>query len=197
MKHSFVYSNVYAYRVVMNLLYKGRYQRRFVDIVDVLGTQLQSVCDLCFGDTFIANWCRLHGIRWTGVDLNPRFCRYARRCGLNVLEGDLFDVDLPSADAFVMAGSLYHFHDQLDALFDAILQRTPRLILSEPIQNLSSQGGLVGWWAGRSANPGTGEVAFRYNEQSLLASLESQQQRLGFSFRIVSVGRDILIEIQR
>src|SRR6186997_1587632 len=110
MEPSLVYSHIYVYRAVMNLLYKGRYRARFEDITGLLENGTRSVCDLCFGDTVIAEWCRSRGIEWTGVDLNPHFCSRARRKGFRVLEGDLLTLDLPAADVFVMAGSLYHFH---------------------------------------------------------------------------------------
>jgi hypothetical protein len=104
---------------------------------------------------------------------------------------------MTNADVFIMAGSLYHFHDRLSPLFDLILSHTGCFILSEPIHNLSSQQGLIGWWAKRSANPGSGRAPFRYNEQSLLEALQEQQKRKGFKFRVVSSDRDMLIEINR
>jgi hypothetical protein len=197
MRQSLIYSQIHLYRLAMNLLYRGRYRQRFVDIVELIGPRVRSVCDLCFGDIFIAEWCRARGIRWIGIDLNRRFCERARRRGFEVIEGDLFAVKLPDADVFVIAGSLYHFHARLSLLFDNILRHTNRFILSEPIQNLSSQGGVLGWWAQRSADPGSGHAVFRYNEQSLLAGLREQQRRKGFQYRIVSIDRDILLEINR
>src|SRR6185369_996859 len=58
MSRSIVYSHIYLYRIAMNLLYSGKYYRRFTDIVDSMGSGVSSVCDLCFGDTVIAEWCR-------------------------------------------------------------------------------------------------------------------------------------------
>ena len=60
---------------------------------------------------------------------------------------------------------------------------------------MSSQRGVLGWWAKRSANPGGGDAAFRYNEQSLVQAFCDQQKRIGFAFRVVSIGRDIVIEV--
>lgn len=197
MTTSLIYSHIHVYRSAMNLLYRGRYRRRFRDVIDLIGTDTGSVCDLCFGDTMIADWCRAHLIRWTGVDLNPYFCARARRRGHHVIVGDLFSVGLPSADVFVMAGSLYHFHDRLSGLFDLVWRRTRRLILSEPVRNLSSQRGVIGWWARRSADPGDGHRTFRYGEHTLLEALGQQQARHGFTFQVVSVGRDMLVILDR
>jgi SAM-dependent methyltransferase len=194
---SLVYSHILVYRSVMNLLYKGGYRARFEPITRLIGRDVHSVCDLCFGDTVIAEWCRARGIEWTGIDLNPYFCSRARRMGFGVLEGDLLALDLPYADVFVMAGSLYHFHDWLSDVFEAVLQRTGRFIVSEPVHNLSSQPGLLGWWARRSANPGNGPASFRYDETSLVDAIRGEQQRHGFTFNTISTARDMLLEIER
>jgi len=197
MQQSLIYSQIYLYRLAMNLLYQGRYRQRFVDIVELLWPRVHSVCDLCFGDILIAEWCRTRGIHWLGIDLNHGFCERARRRGFDVIEGDLLALDFPDKDVFIMAGSLYHFHSTISVLFDRILDHTDRFILSEPIRNLSSQGGVMGWWAQRSANPGRGHAVFRYNEQSLLEAVREQQGRKGFTYRVASVNRDMLIEIKR
>jgi len=47
------------------------------------------------------------------------------------------------------------------------------------------------------ANPGTGNATFRYDEDSLLAALRAQQARQSFQFCVVSVHRDMLIEVRR
>jgi len=181
----------------MSILYGGAYRRRFRDIIDLLGTDVRSVCDLCFGDTIVADWCRSHGVEWTGVDLNPHFCARARKQGFRVLEGDLFSVDIPPADVFIMAGSLYHFYDRLPRLFDLVWQRTDRFILSEPVRNISSQPGPLGWWARRSANPGDGEAVFRYDDKTLLQALTHQQGTAPFELRVVSSRRDMLVTLER
>lgn len=197
MSTSVVYANIRIYRLVMNLLYAGRYRQRFTDVIAVLGNDVRSVTDLCFGDTVIADWCRKRGAAWTGVDLNPTFCATAAQRGHRVVQGDLFATDLPAADVFVMAGSLYHFHDRLPELFDRIWAKTGRFVLSEPVRNLSSMGGPIGWWARRSANAGDGHAEFRFTEATLLDAIRQEQARHPLDVRVVSVGRDALVELRR
>jgi hypothetical protein len=194
---SLIYSHIQVYRSAMNLLYRGGYHQRFLDVVSVIGPDVRSVCDLCFGDTVIAQWCAAHGIEWTGVDLNTHFCARARKGGYRVIEGDVLAVDLPAADAFVMAGSLYHFYDRLPALFDAVWKRTSRWILSEPVRNLSSSSGVVGRWARRSVNPGDRHAPFRFTEATLLDALRAQERRHALTSRVVSVDRDLLVLMER
>ncbi len=197
MKTSLIYSHIYFYRLLMNILYGGKYHRRFLNITELIGHGVNSVCDICFGDTHIAKWCCDRDIQWTGIDLNHHFCKQAQSQGFNAIEGDIFALELPEADVYIMAGSLYHFHDKLSSLFDRILRRTNCIIISEPIRNMSSMGGVFGWWAKYSANPGSGNARFRYNQQTLLAELVEQQESKGFDYRVVSINRDILIEINR
>lgn len=197
MQTSFVYSNIHVYRLVMNLLYKGAYRRRFLNIIQLLNPGTRSVFELCFGDTVIATWCRAHGIQWTGADFNQYLCSRARNLGFEAIQGDVLSMELPPADVYIIAGALYHFHEDLSQLFDSILRGTNHVILSEPVQNLSSEPGLIGWWARRSANPGTGHATFRYDKQSLLAAIQDQQNRKGFDLRLVSSDRDLLLEIRR
>lgn len=197
MSTSVVYANIRSYRLVMNALYGGKYRRRFEDIVALLDRDVRSVCDLCFGDTVIAEWCRARGVVWTGVDLNDAFCDAAEAGGHRVIRGSVFDVDLPPADVFVMAGSLYHFHARLPELFDRIWARTNRFVLSEPVRNLSSMRGPIGWWARRSANAGEGHATFRFTEASLFGALRAEQARSGLDLHTVAIGRDALVDLRR
>ena len=194
---SLIYSHIQVYRGAMNLLYRGGYQRRFLDVVSLIDADVHSVCDLCFGDTVIADWCAERRIQWTGVDLNTRFCERARKRSYSVIEGDVLSVDLPSADVYIMAGSLYHFYDRLPALFDAVWRRTSRWILSEPVRNLSSSAGVIGRWARRSANPGDGHGRFRFTEETLRDALRVAQERHALACRVVSVDRDLLVVMER
>jgi hypothetical protein len=174
--------------------YSGLFIEELVREIDGQG---RSVCDLCFGDLYVARWCRANGFEWIGVELNPGFCRQARRAGFSVLEGDVLEVDLPKADVYVMAGSLYHFHDRLSELFDAIFRCTSRFILSEPVDNLSNRSGLIGRLARRSGNPGSRPASFRYDEQALLDALDEQKRRIGLHLRLISRGRDLLVQATR
>jgi hypothetical protein len=196
MTTSLVYSHIHLYRFAMNVLYLGGYRRRFRDVIALIG-DARSVCDLCFGDTIVARWCRDHDRQWTGVDINPHFCARARSEGFHVIEGDLFSLDVPLAEVYVMAGSLYHFHDRLPRFFDLVFRHTDRLILSEPVRNLSSLPGPLGSLARRGANPGNRPAPFRYDERSLLDALRQEETRLGLSSRVISKGRDLLVEIRR
>ena len=196
MRRSLVYRSIPLYRLVMNVLYAGGYRRRFQRLLDRLGDDVHSVCELCFGDTLLADGCRARGITWIGLDVNHGFCERARRQGHDAREGDLRVLEFPPADVYVMAGSLYHFHQDLGWLLARVLASSRRFVLSEPVRNLSSTAGVLGKWAARSANPGTGDAGFRYDEQTLLHALREQRARLGFQLEVVSRHRDIIVEMR-
>lgn len=196
MGRSLVYSNIAAYRLVMNLLYGFGYRRRFTPILDNIGTDVKAICELCFGDTLIAAWCHERNIDWTGIDLNAHFCSRARKQGFNAIEGSIMSMELPPADLYIIAGSLYHFHEQLEQFFDRVSGKTDRLIISEPVCNLSSSNGIIGRVARKLANPGTGPAAFRFNEDSLIDEINAEQQRRHCTFRVISKGRDLVAEIK-
>lgn len=194
---SLVYSHIAWYRLAMNVLYGGAYRRRFQRVVAQIPAGSRTVCELCFGDTWIARWCRDRDIAWTGFDLNRHFVERASRLGFDVRLGDIMTTTLPAADVYVMAGSLYHFHDCLPGLLERILGRTSRFVLSEPVRNLSSGPGLVGWLARRAANPGDGPAPFRYTATSLPEALARCRDELGYRIVVVSQDRDLLAVLTR
>lgn len=191
---SLVYQSVWGYRAAMIGLYGADYWRRTQRVCALLGAS-SSVVELCFGDARLARACSRLGAGWTGVDFNPVFCRHARARGLSVIEADFWHAELPRADAYVMMAALYHFHDRLPELFDRVFARTRRLVLSEPIRNLASGGGLLARAAQRFSNPGDGAARFRYDAASLRLALAREAERLGLRVRTVSERRDALVEL--
>ena len=169
----------------------------FADVAAAIADKMVDRHPHVFGDTWIANWCRAHGIMWTGVDLNPSFCARAKRLGHHVIEGDLFTIEPPCADVYLMAGSLYHFHDRVSTLFDVVWGRTNRFILSEPVQNLSARRDVLGWIARRSTNPGNAHASFRYDERTLIDVLARERDRCGSQFQVASAARDMLVVIRK
>ena len=70
-------------------------------------------------------------------------------------------------------------------------------MLSEPVQNLSSRKGPIGWWARRSANAGDGHATFRFTETTLRDAMEREQARHRLDVRVVSIRRDALFDVRK
>lgn len=194
---SIVYRNIHIYRLLLNVIYGGSYRSRFADVTRHLRGR-KSVLELCFGDTWIARHCRDNDIEWTGYDLNQSFVSSARKAGFIALCTDvLSEVPFPRNEITIIQGSLYHFHDSIDALFAKIFQSTDDLLVSEPVRNFSSAPGLIGWIARRSANVGKGHEQFRYNKESLLQMAARQAGRVGCTCSVLAEKRDMTLLFKR
>ncbi len=196
MKTSIIYKNIFLYRFVMNILYSCNYSKRFSDIISRIDSSCNSVLDLCFGDVYIANFCRKNSINWTGYDINSYFVKNARKQGYNAFQKDLSELNtFPKSDICILLGSLYHFNNEIEPLFQKMLTCAPKIIISEPIVNLSSHKGIIGKMARFFTNAGKGNEEFRFTKDTIIQLLEKLQMQYNFSFTIISIKRDILIEI--
>ncbi|OGS33803.1 MAG: hypothetical protein A2293_12085 [Elusimicrobia bacterium RIFOXYB2_FULL_49_7] len=198
MKPSFIYRRLFLYRLVMTLLYRGRYRCRAREMSRLFRPEHQCVLELCFGDTLIAVHCRDTGRQWTGLDVNPTFVTRAKKDGHDAHLQDIFTIEtLPVADVCVMMGSFYHFHDQAVTLLKRMMTAAPEVILSEPVRNLSSRRGLIGFLAKRAANAGKGAETFRYNETNFKAMLNNAANKVGFTWEQVQLNRDMIVRLVR
>src|SRR5579872_6367027 len=194
---SLVYKNIYFYRFLMNLIYAGNYKERFKKIIEVIdGIAPRSILELCFGDTFIAAYCKKKDISWQGIDINENFVKRAKRMGYSAICKDVLLADpFIKNDLCIISGSMYHFDPvQRIVLLKKILASSEKVIISEPIVNLASQKGIIGFIARRSANAGKGQESFRYNEKSLKSALDELGREFDFSYKIVGfIKKDIII----
>lgn len=198
MSVSIIYRSIYLYRAVMWLLYRGKYRMRFARITELLRESDKAVVELCFGDIYIADYCKMRGKRWIGYDISEHFVAYAQKKGFDAKREDISLLEqFPESDVCIMVGSLYHFHTELRELFGKILRSAPRLILSEPVVNWTNKGGIPSTLAQMLTGAGKGEESFRFDEASLIARLETLKKEFHFNYRIVQKDRDMLLEIIR
>jgi hypothetical protein len=193
---SFIYRHLRIYRIIMNLLYFGKYKKRFNDVIALFEKQDRTIVELCFGDIYIASHCRKTGKTWTGYDMNRSFVANAIGKGYCAYCGDVAALEsLPPADVCVIVGSLYHFHDAMDKLLFLSLGSAPKIIISEPVRNLASRPGLIGKIAAVLSNAGKGQEQFRYNRESLLQMLDNFKKKYKFNYDILSAGKDIVLKV--
>jgi len=198
--YSLIYSNIWVYRFVMNVLYLGGYSARFKDLISCAkfkSNNDEQILELCFGDIYIARWAQRAGIKYTGIDVNEVFVLYAASQGIDARQEDLHKISkLPDTSVTVMMGSLYHFHNDLKAFVDKIMASSPRFIISEPVRNLSSHKGFIGWIARRSTKAGRGNESFRYDELVLIDSL-ARVCGERYTIQVLKRGKkDIIIELK-
>jgi hypothetical protein len=138
-KYSLVYRHLLIYRFVVNVLFLGRYAQRFDKVIALLDPERdKSVIELCFGDIYIAKWCKDHGVKYIGLDLNAHFVAGAKKRGYDVHRVNLrSEQSLPQGDVIVMMGSLYHFSDMLDELLDRVMGSCQRFVISARQRSVS------------------------------------------------------------
>jgi len=181
----------------MNLLYKGRYKMRFEQVCNLI--KGKTVEELCFGDTIIADFCNQNNIKWRGIDINKNFVNSAIKNGFSAELTDLNILEkFPSADVYIITGSLYHFHSTIEKLFTKILASTTTLIISEPIHNLSGKKGIIGYLARLSASVNGSKHDFRFTETTLLETMKTLAEKIGFTFKVVGrFDKDFILVISK
>lgn len=198
-KKSFIYRSLIIYRIAMNILYLGKYKMRFQPLIQQIQglTTGTRILELCFGDVYLAEYCRKHGYEWTGIDINSHFVATARKLGFDARYADLAQLEvLPPADLCIMMGSLYHFHPDPAIILRKMFIASDQIVISEPVLNLSSQPGIVGFLAKRAASVGKGVEDFRYTRESFMNMLENNSRVIGY--RIAEVedhGKDLIVKL--
>ena len=124
------------------------------------------------------------------------FIKNAKKKGLNAILADISQIErFPKADICIISGSLYHFIHEINLLLRKMLDASPKIIISEPIENLSSQKNIIGVISKILTNAGKGHENFRFDKNSIIEILNKYSDSHQFSYKIVSSKRDILIEI--
>jgi len=136
---SFVYRSEAVYALTMRALYGRHYGARDRVVAELVppGAEVLDVC--CGPATLYRRGLREKGVRYRGLDLNPRF---VARLGALGIRADVWDASepaaLPPADIVTMQASLYHFlPDPRPVLERMLAAARDRVIVSEPVRNLS------------------------------------------------------------
>lgn len=177
---SLIYKHIVFYRIAMFLLYSGSYSKRLqILFPHIRGKTLN---ELCFGDTLVAAYCRSHNIDWQGYDVNNYFVKRAVRKGYAAANADIMTLKrLNTGDTALIAGSLYHFINNGDQLFELLMLHHQRVIISEPVINLSSDGNLPGKIARFFSATGAGDASQRFNSGSLYKTIVHYAKKYNFT----------------
>jgi hypothetical protein len=196
---SFIYRHLFIYRFVMNILYLGHYKKRFNQVIEQIKDlpSNSQILELCFGDIYIAEYSKRNGYRWKGIDLNQHFVKQAQKLGYEAYKDDLTSLkNLPKADVCIMIGSLYHFHPNTFSILRKMLEASDTIVISEPVENLSSKKGIIGFLAQRAANAGKRNEVFRYNATTLNSFLKENCDLLIYHIAFSQRHRkDLLIKL--
>jgi hypothetical protein len=196
---SLIYRHVLIYRFIMNLLYLSGYRKRFTPIIEQIKNKPlhARILELCFGDIYIAKYCKNAHYRWKGLDLNKQFVQFAQKSGFDAEVSDITTIRaFPPADMCIMIGSFYHFHQDSFAMLDKMFKSSNTILISEPVLNLSASRGFIGFLARRAANTGKGREEFRYDKLSFLKMLEENSNMLNYQIELLQDhGKDLIVKL--
>ena len=166
---SLIYAHPAIYQLLMRLIYAGGYAARYQALSQLIPDGAD-VFEACAGDAHLyRHYLQPRGIRYRAGEFNATFVAHARARGIDMQRFDLRADEVPRADVVLLHASLYQFMPEHRQVVDRLLAAArQQLIISEPVRNLSSsRWGLIRWIARRSADPGSGHMAQRFDEQSL------------------------------
>jgi SAM-dependent methyltransferase len=192
---SLVYRSAAGYELLMRLLYGRHYAARMRAVAGQV-PEGASVLECCCGPgTLYLRHLRGRTSGYVGIDVNERFVARLRRRGVDARRLDLAagDDPLPAADVVVLQASLYHFLPDGEGILDRMLTAArEKVIVSEPVRNLTSSNvALIAWLGARAADPGVGGHAQRFTEESLEALMARYRERILKAFPIPG-GREMV-----
>lgn len=194
MKSSFVYRSPQAYKLVMKLLYRKRYEDRYRSIAEEIPDGVK-VLDVCCGDCALYTLFLKNKALYTGIDITDSFIKSAKKKLINIIPLDVRFDKLPQSDYIIMQASLYQFiplHKQIvNNLLDSALKK---VIISEPINNLSnSNNRVISFIARRSANPGTGHTKDRFIEETFREFFINNYNSRIEKFKFIPGKRELMV----
>lgn len=164
----------------MRVLYRRGYDDRFRALADLIPNGC-SVLDVCCGPgTLFRRYLRQKGVRYTGLDINPRFVERVLASGADGLVWNVEETrPLPRAEYIIMQASLYHFLPRPLLLVERLMTAAEKqVLLAEPIRNMASSGmPVLALLARKLSNPGTGEQPHRFDEARLDELMEPFRNR--------------------
>lgn len=195
MRTSMIYRSAAGYELVMRALYGRRYTARLRVVADRVRPGA-SVLELCPGPgALYERHLRVRAGSYVGLDVSDRFVARLRRLGAHALTLDLAvgDEPWPVADVVIMQASLYHFLPDGGAIIERMLSAArERVIVAEPIRNLSSSGvGVLAWLGRLAADPGSAGNGHtqRFSERTL-AQLMDRYRPLTVEVLMIPGGRE-------
>ena len=199
MSTALIYRSSLAYESVMRLLYGRHFGSRYRAVADRIPAGA-TVVDVCCGPPLLyRRYLRAKGVDYLGIDLNPRPARALAAAGARGMVCDVGRLqELPAAEIVLMQASLYHFLPEPQPLIDKMVAAaTRRVIIAEPIRNLSdSRNRLVAWSARRLTNPGDGAPERRFTE-STLDQLFAQYGSRVLESLVIPGGREKIYVIEK
>lgn len=167
-----VYRSVWGYKLLLRLLYGAQYREKYSQVARQIPPG-SSIVDLCCGDCVIAPAVLAGGGRYLGLDINERFVRAAHKRGWEARLWDANKDPIPEADFICIQSSLYQFipHER-DLLREMYAKARRGILISEPVVNVTQNGGWLGKLAEKWTSVGGKRFPARFSAETLQKALE-------------------------
>lgn len=164
-----VYWNSNLYHIIMKMIYGKYYEARY-QYIDNIIPENSSIFEACAGDCYLyKKYLRKKAVSYSCGDIVETFVKEGIANKINISYHNLKTDPIPPADYIILQASLYQFIPEHKKIVDKLLNKAQKkVIISEPIINLStSSNPVIKFLAKKSADPGNGEKALRFCENSL------------------------------
>jgi hypothetical protein len=174
---SIIYRSPLLYHCVMRTLHGRHFQDRYLAVAAEVPDGAD-VVELCAGDAWLyRHFLKPKGVKYIGLDNSPQFVQAAKGSGLDIRIHDAFRDPVPVADVIIMQASLHLFHANVGAVMGRLLDAArQKVIIAEPIRNMSDSPNPLVSWIGRKMTTPHGEGAnhtHRYNPETFQALMKS------------------------
>jgi len=126
-----MYYHPRVYEIFMKILHGKSLSDRYKIIAAEIGEN-KKVLDVGCGTSLLANFL-YDDCKYSGIDLNKNFIKFARNKGLDVIYGDLLDgKNYLESDVIVVCDVLHHVVPNHNKLIDICKNNSKKLIICEP-----------------------------------------------------------------
>ena len=140
-----IYRSPRLYQLVMRLLHVGHFEARYTDLASLVPPGA-SIVELCAGDARLYNrYLREKNPDYIGLDNSPQFVEAGKKLGLDFRMFDAKTDEVPVADIIIIQASLHIFIREIESFLGRLTKAARiKVIIAEPVRNLSSPGSPAG-----------------------------------------------------
>lgn len=127
---SILYSNSKFYEALLQVFHVGSWDKRYQLMADLVGKN-KKVLDVGSGTGILSKFLD-QSCKYTGIEQNTKFVNFAKKRNLNIIYGNIFDINFPKSDVVVISDILHHVIPNHEKLIEKSLKSAPVLVICEP-----------------------------------------------------------------
>ncbi len=126
---SLMYRSPRFYTLTLRVIHGKELERRYGEVLKIAGKR--RIFEVGCGPALLGRFVGRE--RYSGMELNKRFVRYARKRGYNCVMGDIFRDNFPEAEVGVAVDILHHITPREKELIDRMRAHFETVIVVEPV----------------------------------------------------------------